>query len=1364
MFLLLFLTFVPFVFCQNGQVTCFGRDYKLLKLGLPPSTNALVTGYLPVNWTCGAFTGQFTNVHGVFVGYYNSGLRSYFGLGTYPFDSNSYQLYFSQMNNQQGLFYLKVCKYSAMQIPGTGPPGTYCLVSKVFRAVLSHQAGVIYGFTVSGDTVRLHWVDGVYTFYVPGASKWNSVGVKCPLGNSCFHSVITKQVTVNVTTDSSGLITQYQPCDDCNGYAENIFAVEDGGKIPSSFSFNNWFLLTNSSSLVDGVVRSKQPMLLNCLWAVPGLQSSTGFVYFNVTGSDINCNGYKFNGTADVLRYNLNFTDDSVDNLKSGVIVIKTLYSEVTFYCTNNTAAARPYIPFGVSSDPYYCFLNSSVNGTMLNTFVGVLPPTVREFVLARTGQVYINGFKYFDLGSIEAVNFNITTASTTDFWTVAFASFADVLVNVSATDIQNVLYCDSDVNKLRCEHLQFDLQDGFYSANFLDAKEYKPTYVSLPVHYQHSNIYVNATPDFHSTSTSSCYLCAPQSVNLTISGLQESGGLYCVLTSHFTVNFNRIRTSATDDASWRIFLESGTCSISFDKLNNFQKFGTLCFSLREIPGGCNMPLIASWAGLNPFAMGALYLSWTEGDSITGVPKSVTGLADISTVVLNECTKYNIYGYVGTGILREANQSFISGITYVSNAGNLLGFKNVTTGLIYSVTPCNQPDQVVVYQQSIIGAMMAENKTRYGLTNTVQLPNFYYASNGNGSCSSPVMTYSNFGVCADGSLIPVRPSNTTSNGISAIVTANLSIPCNWTTSVQVEYLQISSTPVVVDCSTYVCNGNPRCNELLKQYTSACKTIEDALRVSARLESADVGNMLTYDQNAFRLANISSFGDYNLSSVIPRVPTSGGRIASRSAIEDLLFNKVVTSGLGTVDADYKKCTNGLSIADLACAQYYNGIMVLPGVADAERMAMYTGSLIGGMALGGITGAAAIPFSLALQARLNYVALQTDVLQENQKILASSFNKAMTNIVEAFAGVNDAISQTSQAIQTVATALNKIQDVVNQQGNALNHLTSQLRQNFQAISSSIQAIYDRLDTIQADQQVDRLITGRLAALNAFVAQTLTKYTEVRASRQLAQQKVNECVKSQSNRYGFCGNGTHIFSIVNAAPEGLVFLHTVLLPTQYKDVEAWSGLCVDGTNGYVLRQPNLALYRDGDAYRITSRIMFEPRIPTMADFVQIENCNVTFVNISRSALQTIVPEYIDVNKTLQELIDKLPNYTVPDLGIDQYNQTILNLTSEISTLENKSAELNYTVQKLQTLIDNINSTLVDLKWLNRVETYLKWPWWVWLCISVVLIFVVSMLLLCCCSTGCCGFFSCLASSTRGCCESTKLPYYDVEKIHIQ
>nr|WDE20156.1 spike glycoprotein [Human coronavirus 229E] len=1153
---------------------------------------------------------------------------------------------------------------------------------------------------------------------------------------------------------TNGTNTSHSVCNGCVGHSENVFDVDSGGYIPSNFAFNNWFLLTNTSSVVDGVVRSFQPLLLNCLWSVSGSQVITGFVYFNGTGRGA-CKGFYSNASSDVIRYNINFEE----NLRRGTILFKTSYGAVVFYCTNNTlVSGDAHIPSGTVLGNFYCFVNTTIGNETTSAFVGALPKTVREFVISRTGHFYINGYRYFSLGDVEAVNFNVTNAATT-VCTVALASYADVLVNVSQTAIANIIYCNSVINRLRCDQLSFDVPDGFYSTSPIQPVELPVSIVSLPVYHKHTFIVLYVKFE-HGRGPGKCYNCRPAVINITLANFNETKGPLCVDTSHFTTQF----VDNVKLARWSASINTGNCPFSFGKVNNFVKFGSVCFSLKAIPGGCAMPIMANLVNYKSHNIGSLYVSWSDGDVITGVPKPVEGVSSFMNVTLNKCTKYNIYDVSGVGVIRISNDTFLNGITYTSTSGNLLGFKDVTNGTIYSITPCNPPDQLVVYQQAVVGAMLSENFTSYGFSNVVEMPKFFYASNGTYNCTDAVLTYSSFGVCADGSIIAVQPRNVSYDSVSAIVTANLSIPSNWTTSVQVEYLQITSTPIVVDCSTYVCNGNVRCVELLKQYTSACKTIEDALRNSAMLESADVSEMLTFDKKAFTLANVSSFGDYNLSSVIPSLPRSGSRVAGRSAIEDILFSKLVTSGLGTVDADYKKCTKGLSIADLACAQYYNGIMVLPGAADAERMAMYTGSLIGGIALGGLTSAASIPFSLAIQSRLNYVALQTDVLQENQRILAASFNKAMTNIVDAFTGVNDAITQTSQALQTVATALNKIQDVVNQQGNSLSHLTSQLRQNFQAISSSIQAIYDRLDIIQADQQVDRLITGRLAALNVFVSHTLTKYTEVRASRQLAQQKVNECVKSQSKRYGFCGNGTHIFSLVNAAPEGLVFLHTVLLPTQYKDVEAWSGLCVDGINGYVLRQPNLALYKEGNYYRITSRIMFEPRIPTIADFVQIENCNVTFVNISRSELQTIVPEYIDVNKTLQELSYKLPNYTVPDLVVEQYNQTILNLTSEISTLENKSAELNYTVQKLQTLIDNINSTLVDLKWLNRVETYIKWPWWVWLCISVVLIFVVSMLLLCCCSTGCCGFFSCFASSIRGCCESTKLPYYDVEKIHIQ
>nr|ALK28773.1 spike glycoprotein [229E-related bat coronavirus] len=1333
-----------------------------LQLGLPDNSSAIVTGYLPDKWHCTSrvnhdnvsFSGK-----GFFVRDSADGEASFALVDSGAYSPDKYYLlYLNHLGWGGGHVKLKICKWSS-PVDFNAPSSISKVSSCIVDFKTTDKINRILGFTVSGETVRIHWDNGVYTVYVPGAYAWDKVNVRCVSIAACSFSIVTEPIAVNVTT-VNGVITSYQVCNSCVGYSDNIFAVESGGYIPSDFAFNNWFLLTNTSSVVDGVVRGVQPLLLNCLWPVPGLQSTTGFVYFNGTGRG-GCNGFSSDGLSDVIRYNLNFSSNSEENLRRGTILFKTSYGDVVFYCTNNTlVSGDAHIPFGTVSGNFYCFVNTTIGNETTSAFVGALPKTVREFVISRTGHFYINGYRYFTLGNVDAVNFNVTTAETTDFWTVAFASYADVLVNVSQTSIANILYCNSVINRLRCDQLSFDVPDGFYSTSPVQSAELPESIVSLPVYYKHTSVelYVDFKPQ---SGSGTCFNCYPTGVNVTLANFNETKGPLCVDTSHFTTKYVAVYSNV---GSWSASIDTGNCPFSFGKVNNFVKFGSVCFSLKDIPGGCAMPIVANWAYIKYYTIGSLYVSWSDGDRITGVPEPVEGVSSFMNVTLDTCTKYNIYDVSGVGVIRVSNDTFLNGIMYTSTSGNLLGFKDVSNGTIYSITPCNPPDQLVVYQQAVVGAMLSENSSSYGFSNVVELPNFFYASNGTYNCTDAVLTYSSFGVCADGSIIAVQPRNVSYDGVSAIVTANLSIPSNWTTSVQVEYLQITSTPIVVDCSTYVCNGNVRCVELLKQYTSACKTIEDALRISARLESADVSDMLTFDKKAFTLANVSSFGDYNLSSVIPSLPTSGSRVAGRSAIEDILFSKVVTSGLGTVDADYKKCTKGLSIADLACAQYYNGIMVLPGVADAERMAMYTGSLIGGMALGGLTSAAAIPFSLALQARLNYVALQTDVLQENQKILAASFNKAMTNIVDAFTGVNDAISQTSQAIQTVATALNKIQDVVNQQGNALNHLTSQLRQNFQAISSSIQAIYDRLDTIQADQQVDRLITGRLAALNAFVAQTLTRYTEVRASRQLAQQKVNECVKSQSNRYGFCGNGTHIFSIVNAAPEGLVFLHTVLLPTQYKDVEAWSGLCVEEVGGYVLRQPNLALYKEGGKFMITSRVMFEPRVPTMADFVQIEDCNVTFVNISRAELHSVVPEYVDVNKTLQDLLERLPNYTTPDLNIDQYNQTILNLTSEIITLENKSAELNYTVQKLQTLIDNINSTLVDLKWLNRVETYLKWPWWVWLCISVVLIFVVSMLLLCCCSTGCCGFFSCLASSTKGCCESTKLPYYDVEKIHIQ
>lgn len=438
------------------------------------------------------------------------------------------------------------------------------------------------------------------------------------------------------------------------------------------------------------------------------------------------------------------------------------------------------------------------------------------------------------------------------------------------------------------------------------------------------------------------------------------------------------------------------------------------------------------------------------------------------------------------------------------------------------------------------------------------------------------------------------------------------------------------------------------------------------------------------------------------------------------------------------------------------------MVLPGVVDANMMTLYTASLTGAMVFGGITASASIPFSLAVQSRLNYVALQTDVLNRNQEILAQSFNSALGNITAAFSEVNHALQETSDAINTVAQALGKVQTVVNEQGQALSQLTRQLASNFQAISNSIEDIYNRLDGLTADAQVDRLITGRIGALNAFVAQTLTKYTEVRASRQLAIQKINECVKSQSARFGFCGNGTHLFSIANAAPNGIMLFHTVLLPSEYTTVQAWAGICIDDNVGLILRDFKTTLFHS-DKYYVTSRDMFEPRTPVQADFVRISNCSVNYLNISASQLGTIIPDYIDVNKTLEEFEQQRPNYTLPELEIERFNNTYLNLSAEIANLQLKSDSLYNSTIQLQELIERINSSYVDLELLKRIETYVKWPWYVWLAIILVMSLFSFLMLYCCCMTGCCGCCSCLTSCCFDC-RGKRLQQYEVEKVHIQ
>nr|QQJ42198.1 MAG: S protein [Bat coronavirus] len=1360
-FLLLCLVHSCFAGCRDA-------GENRIQLGLPKSTTAFVSGYLPTPgaWTCQ--TGLYTIrgiARGVFFRYFAYAERWALGVGPTSVTSfGKYSLYVQQHNNA-GWINVRICKWWQDRAPNPEAPGATsasdCLLNVRERYVIAHQSYSIIGISWTGDAVTVHGIYKLYRIYVPGASEWNSVRVDCRHPDSCGHQIIDKPITVNVTTNNFGVVTSYTLCTSCDGFPHHVFAVQEGGKIPESFDFTNWFFLTNGSSPLDGRLVSSQPLVIQCLWPIPGLTPQAGLIYFNSSlnkNGDTRCNGYAGSSfVADHLRLAINSTSSS---FQLGVISLISNVTAYNFSCTNSTdvgSARLIGVPFGRIYQPFYCFVTQGYNISANRTFVGVMPADVREIVVSRYGAVYVNGYRVFAVGELDAININLTSLSGADFWTVAFANEANVLVDLKETYITGVLYCDSPINRLKCQQQRFFMDDGFYSAAEVVEPEYK-SYVLLPEYSGHTSIRLEVDLTF---TPSSCIQCQPVVNYLKLNN--DTQGSVCVHTNRFTVFWQL----STNQWAYDFGVRNGDCPFSYGSLNNFVKFGTICFSLTN-NGGCAMPINAINAFGYTYPIGVLYVSHSPGEAITGVPPDFVtrlGYLDSSILHLNVCTEYNVYGISGRGVINKVNSTYRTGIVYTDTAGSLVSFKNVTTGEVYSVTPCQTSVQYAVISDAIVGVMSANPAAGAGFNYTLETPMFYYSANTNRNCTDPVLTYATIGVCADGAIGTVQPRVVETPPATPITTGNLTIPVNFTVSIQAEYVQVSLRAVVVDCATYVCNGNVRCLQLLRQYVTACTSVENALAMNARLESQEVADMLAYDKAAYEsgleLGTAQFENGFNISAVLPAGQGKG------SFIEDLLFDKVITNGLGTVDADYKKCIEEKgAAADVVCRQYYNGISVLPALTDAGRMSLYTTSLMGAITLGSFGGGAvSLPFSISVYSKLNYIALQTDFIQENQKLISAAFNNAMGNITNAFTDVNNALQQTSDAIKTVATALNKVQEAVNTQGEALEKLTAQLALNFDAISSSIEDIYNRLDALAADAQVDRLINGRLTALSTFVSSQLIKYSEVKASRNLAQQKVNECVRSQSSRLGFCGNGTHLFSMVTGAPDGLMFLHTVLLPTEYKEVEAWAGLCV-ADKAYVLRDVQNLLFKLGDKYYVTARNMYQPRVPQVADFVQIQSCAITYVNLTTEEFSTVVPDYIDVNKTLEDFAASLPNYTAPDFGLDQYNHTFLNISEQISVLENKSAELLAITARLQGHIDNINNTLIDLEWLDRLETYIKWPWWVWLIFAIVFVLLLGLMLWCCIATGCCGCCSCITASCAGCCDcrGSKLQRYEVEKVHVQ
>uniref|UniRef100_A0AB39AEI0 Spike glycoprotein n=1 Tax=Bird gammacoronavirus AnasCN24 TaxID=3237959 RepID=A0AB39AEI0_9GAMC len=698
----------------------------------------------------------------------------------------------------------------------------------------------------------------------------------------------------------------------------------------------------------------------------------------------------------------------------------------------------------------------------------------------------------------------------------------------------------------------------------------------------------------------------------------------------------------------------------------------------------------------------------------------------------NDCYKYDIYGNVGYGTFTLAPDQVYAGnlgggrLVYGVGGGVSYVRVNLTTTsgvvpTILKVDPCKTFSvDVLTFGAQLDGYYLpgvnitslynstcdflstgslctkSQRRFRRDLVNTNQAVCVGITLS-NGYCFMPDHTY-----------YKVNPVYTNYTEYSPLVfeDAPVEVPLTLQLAVTAEYIPTEFDMISVDCERFVCSGSPRCLKLLQQYGGACSNIINSLNSINDFSRVDVSDFYkSLPQHNFTMERVQAGFDTGL--FLPQGQQS------RSFIEDLLFTKVETVGLPTDDI-YKECTKGFlgHLKDLACAQYYNGIMVLPPVIPPDTQMLYTTGLIGAMTFGGLTSAAAIPFATQVQARINHLGITSTILLDNQQKIAASFNNALNYTISGFSAVNSALS--------------KIQDYVNNQAYVVNEAFKAIGSNFGAISNAINDIYDKLDELKADQQADRIITGRLAALVSLVSAKQLQQYQASQNRQLARQKISECVMSQSLRYGFCGNGTHVMSIPQSSPSGMTFLHVSYVPGEYVTLNATPGFCVNGTYAIAPRQGVGVFFKSDEfpdtlvtGYAITSRTLYQPRAIELSDVVNLTSCNVTFYNVSSDLINVDV----DVDFNFTEEFDKWWNDTRVEFPNIDFNFSVpfLNISTEIS--------------QIQDAINGLNNSYIELQELSKLITYIKWPWYVWLAIgfaTIVFILILGWIFF---MTGCCG-----------------------------
>nr|BDD37268.1 spike protein [Sarbecovirus sp.] len=730
---------------------------------------------------------------------------------------------------------------------------------------------------------------------------------------------------------------------------------------------------------------------------------------------------------------------------------------------------------------------------------------------------------------------------------------------------------------------------------------------------------------------------------------------------------------------------------------------------------------------------------------LLNAPATVCGPKQSTELIKNKCVNFNFNGLTGTGVLTDSTKKFQSFQQFGRDVSDFTdSVKDPKTLEILDITPCsyggvsvitpgtNASTQVAVLYQDVNctdvpTAIHAEQLTppwRVYSTGTnmfqTQAGCLIGAEHVNNSydCDIPIGA----GICATYHTPSTLRSANSNKRIVAYVMSlgaensvaysnnTIAIPTNFTISVTTEVMPVSMTKTSVDCTMYICGDSVECSTLLLQYGSFCTQLNRALTGIAVEQDKNTQEVFAQVKQIYKTPDIKDFGGFNFSQILP----DPSKPSKRSFIEDLLFNKVTLADAGFVK-QYGDCLGDIQARDLICAQKFNGLTVLPPLLTDEMIAAYTAALISGTATAGWTfGAGAalqIPFAMQMAYRFNGIGVTQNVLYENQKLIANQFNSAIGKIQES--------------LTSTASALGKLQDVVNQNAQALNTLVKQLSSNFGAISSVLNDIISRLDKVEAEVQIDRLITGRLQSLQTYVTQQLIRAAEIRASANLAATKMSECVLGQSKRVDFCGKGYHLMSFPQAAPHGVVFLHVTYIPSQERNFTTAPAICHEGKAHF----PREGVFvSNGTHWFITQRNFYEPQIITTDNTFVSGTCDIVIGIVNNTVYDPLQPEL----ESFKDELDKyFKNHTSPDIDL-----------GDISGINASVVDIQKEIDILKDVAKNLNESLINLQELGKYEQYIKWPWYVWLGFITGLIAIIMVTIMLCCMTSCC---SCL----KGCCS---------------